>query len=193
MWPPLERWAGLMFEQGILGILHLFASNSCGVGTLPGSMGFMITQMPKEHLCQQQPGQAKRFPPVHIHAMGQGNAKTYLSRLDYVTKWCTLQQSMEGANANFWPTEAHGTDRIIASAAVTVQVMTKERAPIAPGRQFHWVKCMPLIHPSITLYLECRALTGTRMDVPGEERPPRDKQPVDTTPDGARPGLSHSQ
>ena len=116
--------------------------------------------------------------------MGQGNAKLYLNRLDHITKWCTLRQSMEGANANFWPSETQGTDRIIASAAVTIQAFAKERSTYERGQQKHWLKCMPLLHPSIVVYLEGRALPEAKLLVPSDEALSRNTQEVDMSPDG---------
>ncbi len=50
--------------------------NECGVGTLPGSMGFMATTLPHVHSCTRNVhGEERQCPPVHVHAMGLGHAK----------------------------------------------------------------------------------------------------------------------
>ncbi len=46
---------------------------SCGVGTLYGSMRFMVPQIFTDRLCKGPPTQTTQFPPVHVHAMAQDN------------------------------------------------------------------------------------------------------------------------
>ena len=164
-WPPLERWAGPMFEQGILGILHIFASKECGVGTLPGSMGFMATTMPQVHSCTRNVhGEERQCPPVHVHAMGLGNAKSYLTRLDDILSWCTLEDSTSGKQAYFWP--ATPGARIIAAASVTSQMKPARFTPLENTTRQNWRRCNPLLHPSMTTLLQGRTLPHVPIQLP---------------------------
>ncbi len=83
-----------------------------------------------------------------VHAIGLGNAKGYLARLDDILSWCTLEDSTSGKQAYFWP--ATPGARIIASASVTIQMKPARFTPLENTTRQNWRRCDPLLHPSMT-------------------------------------------
>ncbi len=97
-WPRLSAWAGPMFEPGCSSVLRYLSKYQVITLTLPGPLGFMHTILPRRHAAgsPEIPDGNLMLPPVNVHAMGRGQAKSQLSRLDSIQQWFLFQEVLEG-------------------------------------------------------------------------------------------------
>ena len=92
MRPEITAWAGILFEKVSLATLAAFQTPHAQIRLLPGDLGFMITDMPVEHLCQTAPPPTSRhLPPLNVHGYG-AKRKANLPWLTSLATWLDLPQ-----------------------------------------------------------------------------------------------------